>query len=162
MVFRGHDSRLKSDVNPDPRTPHIRQSRPDFWISDVMDSGLVGRTDFFVARGRDTRQEDVESLSTLRLEGSPTQTCLSPSIQRILRQTLTPEQQIRRRSKAGVSSSLSGPLSIWRRWVPPCTRINKSLVNWQPTGPNPLNHRDDFTRQALRHGSLNFRGGYPP
>ena len=25
----------------------------------------------------------------------------------------------------------------------------------QPTGPNPINHRDDFGRPALRHGSLN-------
>ena len=25
----------------------------------------------------------------------------------------------------------------------------------QPTGPNPLNHRDEFSRPALRHGSLN-------
>ena len=24
-----------------------------------------------------------------------------------------------------------------------------------PTGPNPLHHRDDFSRPALRHGSLN-------
>ena len=26
----------------------------------------------------------------------------------------------------------------------------------QPTGPNPLHHSDDFSRPALRHGSLNF------
>ena len=25
----------------------------------------------------------------------------------------------------------------------------------QPTGPNPLDHRDDFSRPALRHASLN-------
>ena len=33
------------------------------------------------------------------------------------------------------------------------------VLYWQPTGPNPLNHRDDFrddfSRPALRHGSLN-------
>ena len=40
---------------------------------------------FCLIRGRDTRQEDVESLSTLRLEGSPTQSRISPSIQRMLR-----------------------------------------------------------------------------
>ena len=29
------------------------------------------------------------------------------------------------------------------------------VLGWQPTGPNPLNHRDDFSRLALRHGSVN-------
>jgi len=29
------------------------------------------------------------------------------------------------------------------------------VLYWQPTGPNPHNHRDDFSRPALRHGSLN-------
>jgi hypothetical protein len=28
------------------------------------------------------------------------------------------------------------------------------LIHWQPTGPNPLHHRDDFSRPARRHGSL--------
>ena len=37
------------------------------------------------AQGRDTRQEDVESLSTLRPEGSPAQSRISPGKQRILR-----------------------------------------------------------------------------
>ena len=27
---------------------------------------------------------------------------------------------------------------------------------WQPTGSNPLHHRDDYSGPALRHGSLNF------
>jgi len=31
------------------------------------------------------------------------------------------------------------------------------FLYWQPTGPNPLNHRDGFSRPALRHGSLNPR-----
>ena len=31
----------------------------------------------------------------------------------------------------------------------------REFFYWQPTGPNPLNHRDDFSRPALRHGSLN-------
>ena len=29
------------------------------------------------------------------------------------------------------------------------------LLDWQPTGPNPLNHRDDFSRPVLCHGRLN-------
>ena len=29
------------------------------------------------------------------------------------------------------------------------------VLYWQLTGPNPPNHRDDFSRPALRHGSLN-------
>ena len=32
---------------------------------------------------------------------------------------------------------------------------SERLVYSQPTDPNPLNHRDDFSRPALRHGSLN-------
>ena len=32
----------------------------------------------------------------------------------------------------------------------------KRLLYRQPTGPNPLHHRDDFSRPALRHGSLNI------
>ena len=43
---------------------------------------------FCLIRGREIRQEDVESLSTLRLEGSPTQSRISPSIQRILNKLL--------------------------------------------------------------------------
>ena len=31
----------------------------------------------------------------------------------------------------------------------------KRLLYWQLSGPNPLNHRDDFSRPALRHGNLN-------
>jgi hypothetical protein len=29
------------------------------------------------------------------------------------------------------------------------------VIYLEPTGPNPLHHRDDFRRPALRHGSLN-------
>ena len=29
------------------------------------------------------------------------------------------------------------------------------LLYGQPTSPNPLIHRDDFSRQALRHGNFN-------
>ena len=41
-----------------------------------------------------------------------------------------------------------------------CYRIRRNpqrgkVLYWQPTGPNPLNHRDDFSGPALRHGSLN-------
>ena len=36
------------------------------------------------------------------------------------------------------------------------SRWRESVLYWQPTGPNPLNHRDNFSRQALRHGCLNF------
>jgi len=37
-----------------------------------------------------------------------------------------------------------------------CTPNSKERVLYcQPTGPNPLHHRDDFSRPALRHGSLN-------
>ena len=28
-------------------------------------------------------------------------------------------------------------------------------LHWQPTGPNPLSRRDDFSRPALLHRSLN-------
>ena len=35
-------------------------------------------------------------------------------------------------------------------------QVRERVPYWQPTGPNPLNHRDDFSRPALRHGSLNF------
>jgi len=48
-----------------------------------------------------------------------------------------------------------------RRGPPPnerilfaCTERERDLYS-QPTGPNPLNHRDDFSRPASRHGSLN-------
>ena len=47
----------------------------------LLDSGALGAEDgplSFVPRGRDTRQEDVE--------GFPTQSLISPSLQRILRQ----------------------------------------------------------------------------
>ena len=44
-------------------------------------------------RGRDTRREDVESHSTLRLEGSSTQSCISPSIQRVLRKDYVSAEQ---------------------------------------------------------------------
>ena len=30
------------------------------------------------------------------------------------------------------------------------------FLYWQPTGPNPFNHRDGFSRPALYHGSLNL------
>ena len=33
-------------------------------------------------------------------------------------------------------------------------RERERVLYWQPTGPNPLHHRDDFVRPALRHGSL--------
>jgi len=38
------------------------------------------------------------------------------------------------------------------------------VLYWHPTGPNPLHHRDDFSRPALRHGSLNslFQVAYLP
>ena len=29
------------------------------------------------------------------------------------------------------------------------------VLYWQPTSPNPLNRREDFSTLALRHGSLN-------
>ena len=36
------------------------------------------------------------------------------------------------------------------------TMVEKErLLNRQPTDPNSLHHRDDFSRPALRHGSLN-------
>ena len=31
------------------------------------------------------------------------------------------------------------------------------VIHWQLTCPNPLNHRDNFSRPALRHGTLNSR-----
>ena len=31
------------------------------------------------------------------------------------------------------------------------------LLDWQPTCPNPLAHRDDYSGLALRHGTLNSR-----
>ena len=34
-----------------------------------------------------------------------------------------------------------------------CAR--KRVLHRQPTGPNPVNHRDDLIGPALRHGSLN-------
>ena len=46
-----------------------------------MTAGRDGSSD----RGTDTRQEYVESLSTLRLGGSPTQSRISPRIQRMLK-----------------------------------------------------------------------------
>ena len=36
------------------------------------------------------------------------------------------------------------------------SRHTERVLYCQPTGPYPLNHRDDFSRPALRHGSLNF------
>ena len=35
---------------------------------------------------------------------------------------------------------------------PPC---RERVLYWYPTGPNPLNHLDDFSRPALLHWSLN-------
>ena len=32
--------------------------------------------------------------------------------------------------------------------------LRERVLYWQPTGPNPLNHRDDFSGPAWRHGSL--------
>ena len=52
---------------------HVRQSRPD------PDLGFQG--------GGTQDTEMSKSLSTLRLEGSPTQSGISPSIQRILRES---------------------------------------------------------------------------
>ena len=62
------------------------------------------------------------------------------------------------------------PWSWWRRrkrsrtwgagtrsWSSPAkfTFSNRERVlYWQPTGPNPLNHRDEFSRPVLRHGTL--------
>ena len=33
--------------------------------------------------------------------------------------------------------------------------LRERVLYWQPTSPNPLNHRHNFSRPALRHGSLN-------
>ena len=55
-------------------------------ICKVIDSGLVGRTDFEIIK-QDKKMP--KSLSTLRLEGSPTQSRKSPSIQRVLRELIT-------------------------------------------------------------------------
>ena len=38
-----------------------------------------------------------------------------------------------------------------------CCLQRERVLDWQPTGPNPLDHRDDYSRPALRHGSLNSR-----
>ena len=37
----------------------------------------------------------------------------------------------------------------------PRTEGRERVIYWQPTGPNPLHHRDGFSRPALRHRSLN-------
>ena len=34
-------------------------------------------------------------------------------------------------------------------------QARERILDWQPTGPNPLYHRDDFSGPALRHGNLN-------
>ena len=34
------------------------------------------------------------------------------------------------------------------------TLNSEDVVYWQPTGPNPLDHRDDQTRPDLRHGRV--------
>jgi len=48
------------------------------------------------------------------------------------------------------------PLAACHTWRPPsCTRSPERLLYSQPNGPNPLNHLDDFSGPALRHGSLN-------
>jgi hypothetical protein len=39
--------------------------------------------------------------------------------------------------------------------IAPTAAERESVMDRQPTGPNPLNDRDDFSRPALRHGSLN-------
>jgi len=33
--------------------------------------------------------------------------------------------------------------------------VGESVLHWQPTGPNAMNHRDDASGPASRHGSLN-------
>ena len=38
----------------------------------------------------------------------------------------------------------------------PLTPQRERILYCQPTGPNPLNHRDSFSRSALRHGSSNL------
>ena len=44
----------------------------------------------------------------------------------------------------------------------PRHQYRERVLYRHPTGPNPLNHRDDFSRPALRHGSLNsfFKAAY--
>ena len=39
--------------------------------------------------------------------------------------------------------------------IAPTAAERESVMDRQPTGPNPLNDRDDFSRPALRHGSFN-------
>ena len=57
-----------------------------------------------------------------------------------------------------------GRAEVRRRAFLPPAQSRKSVKSrervidflyWQPTGPNPLDHRDDFSRPALRHGSSN-------
>ena len=38
---------------------------------------------------------------------------------------------------------------------PPVGDERERVLYGQPTGPNPLHHRDDFSGLALRHGSFN-------
>jgi len=42
-----------------------------------------------------------------------------------------------------------------KRLAPDQPHGGERILYWQPTGPNPLDHRDDFSRPALRHGRLN-------
>ena len=44
------------------------------------------------------------------------------------------------------------PAPLPRGWT---VSIKERVFNQQPAGPNPLNHRDDFSGPALRHESLN-------
>ena len=41
------------------------------------------------------------------------------------------------------------------RLYPPLRLGEREIFYWQPTGPNPLNRRDDFSRPALHHRSMN-------
>ena len=61
------------------------------------------------------------------------------------------------RSEVGFPSGRERAQTLWIIFTAaiaqaPC---RERVLYCQPTGPNPLNHRDDFSRPALRHGSLN-------
>ena len=53
------------------------------------------------------------------------------------------------------------PNRLRKSWASPGRSLRVSgfqreiVLHRQPTGPNSLNHRDDFSRPALRNGSLN-------
>ena len=55
---------------------------------------------------------------------------------------------------SGVEASLLASAAAVSSSESACTPRERILY-WQPTGPNPPNLLDDFSRPALRHGSLN-------